>query len=88
MIIQGSKEWLDYKQKTIGGSEIYTLVYHYCFKDLEALGFETEELIKDRPFRTIQELFLKVKFGAQLDDILPVHKVFGNALEEYIARRL
>lgn len=87
-IIQGSEAWLEVKQKTIGGSEIYTLVYHYCFEDLKALGFSDEQLIKDRPFRTIQELFLKVKFGAKLDDILPVHKVFGNSMEEYIARRL
>lgn len=84
-ILQGSSEWLQAKQKTIGGSEIYTLVYHYFRKELEALGINT---LIDFPFRTIQELFLKVKFDAKLSQINSVHSEFGNGMEGYVACRL
>lgn len=85
MIKQGTEEWLEAKQSTIGGSEIYALIYHYCQKDLEKLGFD---LNKERPFRTIQEIFLKVKFGAKLSKIDQVFADFGIGMENYVAQRL
>jgi len=84
-IIQGSPEWLEAKQSKVSASEIFSLVHHYCKKDLEAMGFD---LAKERPFRTVQELFLKVKFGAKLSEIDPIHSEFGNGMEPYIAYRL
>jgi len=84
-IVQGTPEWLEAKQKTIGASEVYALVHHYCKKDLQDLGIE---LPKELPFRTIQELFLKIKFDAKLSDIDPICSEFGNGMESYIAYRL
>lgn len=84
-IKQGTPEWLEAKQKTTGASEIFSLVYHYCAKELRDMGFD---LNKERPFRTVQELFLKIKFGAKLSDIDPIHSEFGNGMEPYIAFRL
>lgn len=84
-IIQGSEEWKAVRQSKIGASEVFTLVHHYCKKDLEALGLD---LPKELPFRTIQELFLKIKFGAQLTEIDPVFAQFGNGMEPYVAYRL
>ncbi len=84
-IIQGSPEWLEAKQSKISASEIFSLVHHYCKKELEAMGFD---LAKERPFRTVQEMFLKVKFGAKLSEIDPIHSEFGNGMEPYIAYRL
>lgn len=84
-ISQGTPEWLEAKQSKISASEIYSLVHHYCKKELETVGFD---LVKERPFRTVQELFLKVKFGAKLSKIDPVHSEFGNGMEGYVASRL
>lgn len=84
-IAQGSQEWLDARQSKIGGSEIFSLVLHYCKKELEAMGFDLKE---EKSFRTVQELFLKVKFGAKLSEIDPIHSQFGNGLEPYVAYRL
>lgn len=84
-ILQGSPQWLEAKQSTIGASEIFSLIHHYCAKELQDLGFD---LVKERPFRTVQEMFLKVKFGAKLSAIDPVHSQFGNGLEPYVAYRL
>lgn len=84
-IIQNTPEWLQAKKSKIGGSEIYSLVYHYCKPELEALGID---LIKDKPFKSVLELFIKIKHGEEINDIEEVHKVFGNVLEEYIAYRL
>jgi hypothetical protein len=84
-IIQGSEAWLEAKQSTIGASEIYTLIYHYCKDELQQLGID---IAKERPFRTIQEMFLKVKFGAKLSAIDPVYSEFGNGMELYVAYRL
>lgn len=84
-ILQGSTEWLEAKQSKISASEIYSLVHHYCKSELEKLGFH---LVKERPFRTVQEMFLKVKFGAKLSEIDPIHSEFGNGMEPYVAYRL
>lgn len=84
-ILQGSEEWKQAKQSKISASEIYSLVHHYCAKELQALGFD---LVKERPFRTVQEMFLKVKFDAKLSAIDPIHSEFGNGMESYIAYRL
>lgn len=84
-ILQGSEEWKAARKSKIGASEVFTLVAHYCRKELEAMGFD---LVKERPFRTIQELFLKIKFGAELSEIDPAFAEFGNGMEEYIAERL
>lgn len=84
-ILQGSEEWKAARQSKIGASEIYTLVHHYCKRELEALGIQ---LPKELPFRTIQELFLKISFGAQLTEIDPIFTEFGNGMEVYVAHRL
>ena len=84
-IKQGTIEWLEVKQTKISGSEIFSLVHHYCAKELQEMGFC---LSKERPFRTIQELFMKVLFDVQLSDIDPMHSEFGNGMESYVAYRL
>lgn len=84
-ILQGSKAWLEAKQSKISASEIFSLVLHYCRPELEAMGFNLKE---EKSFRTVQELFLKVKFGAKLSEIDPVHSEFGQGMEPYITYRL
>jgi len=86
-IIQGSDEWKVAKQSKIGASEVYSLVFHYCQDELIKLGLNVNK-VTERPFRTVQELFMKIKFGAELSDIDPVHSEFGNGMEPYIAHRL
>lgn len=84
-IVQGTDEWLEAKQETIGGSEIYSLIHHYCAKELQEMGFN---LFKEKPFRTVQEMFLKVFFDAKLGSIDPVFSEFGNGMESFIAYKL
>lgn len=84
-ILQGTEAWLEAKQSKISASEIFSLCLHYCKKELEAMGFDLKE---ERSFRSVQELFLKVKFGAKLSEIDPVHSQFGQGMEDYIAYRL
>lgn len=80
-IIQGSDEWRAARQSKIGASEIFSLVLHYCKKELEAMTFDLKE---EKSFRTVQELFLKIKFGAELSAIDPIHSEFGNGMEPYV----
>lgn len=84
-ITQGTVEWFEAKQSTIGASEIFSLCAHYCKKELESFGLN---LINEKSFRTIQELFLKVKFNAKLSAIDLVNSEFGNGMESYIIHRL
>lgn len=84
-ITQGTEAWLAAKQSKISASEVFSLVNYYCRPELEALGFNLKE---EKSFRTVQELFLKVKFGAKLSAIDPIHSEFGNGLEPYVAYRL
>ncbi len=84
-IIQGSEEWKTARQSKIGASEIFSLVLHYCKKELEAMNFDLKE---EKSFRSVQELFLKIKFGAELSAIDPIHSEFGNGMEPYVAYRL
>lgn len=84
-IIQGSDTWLEARKSKIGGSEVFSLIAHYCAKELREMGLD---MTKEKPFRTIQEQFLKIKFGAELSKIDPVHSEFGNGLEGYVAYRL
>jgi len=84
-IIQGTPEWLEAKQSKISASEIFTLVQYYCRAQLEEMGFN---LLEEKSFRSVQELFLKVKFDAKLSDIDPMHSEFGNGMEPYVAYRL
>lgn len=84
-IKQGTEEWLKARLLKIGGSEIYTLIYHYCAEELRRMGFI---LSKERPFRSIQELFLKIVYKIQLNSIDEVHSQFGNGMEPYIAYHL
>jgi hypothetical protein len=84
-IIQNTPEWLEAKQSKISASEIFSLVLHYCRAELEKMGFDLKE---ERSFRTVQELFLKVKFGAKFSNIDPIHSEFGLGMEPYVAYRL
>lgn len=85
MILQNTAQWLEAKQGKIGGSEIYSLVYHYCSKELIKIGVNLQT---EYPFRTVQEMFLKVYFNAALDKIREADARFGKAVEPYIADRL
>lgn len=84
-ITQNTPEWLEAKQSKISASEIFSLVLHYCRPELEEMGFNLKE---EKSFRTIQELFLKVKFNAKLSDIDSVYSEFGQGMEPYVAYRL
>ena len=81
MIKQGSEEWLKAKQARIGGSEIYAIAYYYCQKELQTIGVD---LIKDQPFQTALELFLRVKFGVDQEAISVVSSEFGSGMEDYV----
>jgi len=89
-IIQGTQEWLIARNNKIGASEIYTLVHHYCREELQAYSDKVGiYLSKERPFRTIQELFMKIKFpGVELSKVEASLGEFGNGMEEYTATRL
>jgi hypothetical protein len=80
-MLQGTKEWLEAKKSRIGGSEIYSLVFHYCKKELKALGVD---LLKEQPFLSVQELFLQKKFGIDLLEINPILAEFGNQMEDFV----
>lgn len=84
-ILQGTSEWLEAKQSKISASEIFSLVLHYCRAELEVMNFNLRE---EKSFRTVQELFLKVKFDAKLSDIDHIHSEFGQGMEPYVAYRL
>jgi len=84
-IIQNTPEWLQAKKSKVGASEIYTLVYHYCKSDLEAMGIN---LAKEKPFKSALEIFIKIKHGVENNDIGEVNSVFGKEMEPYIANRL
>jgi len=83
MIKQGTPEWLEARKNTIGASEIYSLVHHYCKDELSALGIDPS---KEKPFLGAQELYLKLA-GAELLPIDPVLADFGNCMEPYILMR-
>lgn len=83
MIKQKTLEWLVARKNTIGASEIYSLVHHYCNNELTALGVDT---FKDKPFLSAQELYLKLA-GAELLPIDPVLSDFGSRMEPYILMR-
>lgn len=84
-ITQQSQEWKAAKQSRIGGSEIYTLAFYYCRKELEQIGVD---LVKDQPFQSALELFLRVKYGLEQEPISQVSAQFGNGMEGYIVSRL
>ena len=84
-IVQNTPEWLEAKLLKIGGSEIYSLVYHYCKTELKALGVD---LMKEKPFKSALELFIKIKHGEEINDISEVNSEFGKGMESYINNRL
>jgi hypothetical protein len=84
-IIQHSPEWLEAKKSKIGGSEIFTLVHYYCQEELKSLDVDLD---KEMGFKTALELFIKLKFGVEDNNISEVNSVFGNEMEEYINARL
>src|SRR5260221_13396943 len=84
-IKQNTPEWLAAKVSKIGASEIYSLIYHYCRPELEKLGVD---LIKEKPFKSALELFLKIKHGIENNDIKEVYSEFGHGMEPYICQRL
>ena len=85
-IIQGTKEWLEAKKKTIGASEIFTLVHHYCSNELRDYADQCGiNLIKEKPFRTVQELFIKVFYEVETSNIDPDVARFGLKMEDYVA---
>jgi hypothetical protein len=84
-ISQQSPEWLEAKKSRVGGSEIYTLAFYYCRKELEQIGVD---LIKDQPFQSALELYLRVKHGLQQEKIVQVSSEFGGGMEPYIVSRL
>ena len=85
MISQQTPEWLEQKRTRIGGSEIYALASYYCKPELESIGVD---LIKDQPFQSALELYLRVKFGVEQEPIPVVSSEFGGGIEPYIVARL
>jgi hypothetical protein len=84
-ITQQSPEWLEKKQPRIGGSEIYSLAAYYCQAELQKLGID---LIKEPPFKSALEVYLRVKFQCKEQPIDPVLSEFGLGVENYITSRL
>ncbi|NVM36317.1 MAG: hypothetical protein HWN81_12035 [Candidatus Lokiarchaeota archaeon] len=84
-IIQQSPEWKQEKQLRIGGSEIFSLAFHYCQPELEKLGID---LIKEQPFKSALEIYLRVKFQCEEEPILVVNAQYGLGMEDYITSRL
>ena len=85
MIKQHTPEWLTEKLKYIGGSEIYSLVWHYCKDDLIKAGVD---VVKEKPFMSPLQLFVKVKHGLINNDISVVNSQFGLEMEACINNRL
>lgn len=85
IIKQHTQAWLDAKQSCVGASEIYSLVHHYFKHELINLGIDVEN---DKPFRTIQEVYLKVKFNITPEPIDPIYSEFGLAMEDYLIHRV
>jgi len=81
MIKQNTPEWLEAKRSKIGGSEIYSLVYHYCKNELEQINVD---LVKDKPFRSALEIYLEKKFSIEGEPISQVNSEFGLGMEDFI----
>lgn len=84
-IKQHTQAWHQAKAERVGGSEIYALAHYYCNKELEQIGID---LVKEQPFQTALEIYLKVKFGIKEDGISNVNSEFGRGMEPYIVSRL
>ena len=64
-IIQHTEEWFDAKLKSIGGSEIGSLVQYYCAEEVQKY-FPT--LAEESFFSTPFEIFVKIKHGVRVDN--------------------
>jgi hypothetical protein len=84
-IKQHTPEWIEAKLSTIGGSEIYGLIYYYCKQDIQKLGIN---LLEEPPFSSALELFIKIKFNKRVDNFNVVNSEFGLGMEDYISTRL
>lgn len=82
-IKQQSQEWLQEKRKYIGGSEIFSIVLHYCKKELEQIGIKNET-----SFKTAIEIYLEKKFDVKPDPISQVCSEFGLGMEDFIINRI
>lgn len=84
-IRQQTPEWLEIKKNYVGASEIYSLAHYYCRQDLEKIGVN---LIKEKPFKSALEIFLKIKHKVTVDSIDPVNSEFGLKMEGYVLSAL
>jgi hypothetical protein len=84
-INQHTPQWLAKKLLLIGGSEIWSLVWHYKKAELEKFGVN---LKKDKPFRSPLAVFIKIRHGVQDDKFSAVNRDFGLGMEPYIGYRL
>jgi len=89
MIKQHTQEWLDAKLNTIGGSEIWSLVWHYKKEELRKIEEQHNiNILSEKPFKSPMELFIKIKHNLQDDSFSSVNREFGLAMEPYITSRL
>lgn len=82
-IKQNTQEWLEKRQKYIGGSEIFALCLNYCKKELAQIGIKDET-----SFKTALEIYLEKKFDIKPEPIDPVYSAFGLGMEKYIINRI
>lgn len=78
-IQQGTQEWLEAKQKTVGGSEIYALVLGLCTAEEINKVFPNFEA--ETSFSSPLLIGLKFFFG-QTPDIAEIDRLYGNAMEK------
>ena len=76
-IQQKTEAWYEKKLHTIGGSEIYALVLHYCKNIKEYLP----NFMPETSYQSPKKLALKFLYG-QVLPIKEIHSVYGNAMEK------
>jgi hypothetical protein len=76
-------EWKEARKNYVGASEIYSLVYHYCYAELEQIS-KRLELPIEKPWKGAYEIWHKIKYGHELEMDNQDDAYFGKEMERYI----
>lgn len=76
-------EWKEARKNYVGASEIYSLIYYYCYPELKqishTLGYQVE-----KPWKSAYEIWHKIKYGNELEMKNQEDAFFGHEMEKYI----
>ena len=87
------KEWLEAKNKMIGASEIYSLVFEYYIENnyqefiKNFPNLANDKIKKEQPFLTATQLLINKKYNLS-NEINKVDSIFGNLMEDYIIEKI